>query len=215
MVVAIDGPAGSGKGTVAKILARKCNLVYIDTGAMYRAIAYSVLKNNIDINDSARIVDIAIDSKIEFKDDKVYLNGEDVSKEIRTMEVTRIVSPVSSIVKLREILVSMQREIAYGKNVIMEGRDITTVVFPNADYKFYLDADLSVRALRRYKENVANGMNVSLEEIEDNIRKRDYNDAHKEVGSLTRTPDSIYIDSSNLTVSEVVDKIKSIIEVSL
>ena len=151
MVVAIDGPAGSGKGTVAKILARKCNLVYIDTGAMYRAIAYSVLKNNVDINDSARIVDIALNSKIEFKDDKVYLNGEDISKEIRTMEVTRIVSPVSSIVKLREILVSMQREIAYGKNVIMEGRDITTVVFPNADYKFYLDADLSVRALRRYK----------------------------------------------------------------
>lgn len=167
MVVAIDGPAGSGKGTVAKILAHKCNLVYIDTGAMYRAIAYSVLKNNVDINDSARIVDIALNSKIEFKDDKVYLNGEDVSKEIRTMEVTRIVSPVSSIVKLREILVSMQREIAYGKNVIMEGRDITTVVFPNADYKFYLDADLSVRALRRYKENVASGMNVSLEEIED------------------------------------------------
>lgn len=215
MVVAIDGPAGSGKGTVAKILAHKCNLVYIDTGAMYRAIAYSVLKKNVDINDSARIVDIALNSKIEFKDDKVYLNGEDVSKEIRTMEVTRIVSPVSSIVKLREILVSMQREIAYGKNVIMEGRDITTVVFPNADYKFYLDADLSVRALRRYKENVASGMNVSLEEIEDNIRKRDYNDTHKEVGSLTRTPDSIYIDSSNLTVSEVVDKIKSIIEVSL
>ena len=212
-VVAIDGPAGSGKGTVAKILAEECNLVYIDTGAMYRAIAYSVLQNKIDITDEKKIVELAKNVNIDFIDGKTYLNGENISDEIRTMEVTRIVSPISSIVKLREILVDMQRKIAGDKNVVMEGRDITTVVFPNADYKFYLDATLDERANRRYKENIEKGMNVSFEEIKENISKRDYNDMHKEVGSLTRTEDSIYIDSTNLSINEVVEKIKNIIEV--
>lgn len=212
-VVAIDGPAGSGKGTVAKILASKCNLMYIDTGAMYRAVAYQTLKDNISIEDEEKIVEIAKNSKIEFIDGKTYLNGEDISKEIRTMEVTRIVSPISSIVKLREILVDLQREMAKGANVIMEGRDITTVVFPNATYKFYLDASVEERANRRYKENKEKGMDVSYDEILENIKKRDYNDMHKEVGSLTRTEDSIYVDSTNLTIDEVVEKIKKIIEV--
>lgn len=212
-VVAIDGPAGSGKGTVAKILARECNLTYIDTGAMYRAIAYSSLQNNIDITEVDKIVELAKNSKIDFIDGRTYLNGEDISKEIRTMEVTRIVSPISSIVKLREILVDMQREMAGDKDVIMEGRDITTVVFPNATYKFYLDATLDERANRRYKENKEKGMDVSLEEIKENISKRDYNDMHKEVGSLTRTEDAIYIDSTDLTIDEVVEKMRNIIEV--
>ena len=212
-IVAIDGPAGSGKGTVAKILAKECNLMYIDTGAMYRAVAYQTLKDNISLTEEDKIVEIAKNSKIEFVNEKTYLNGEDISKEIRTMEVTRIVSPISSIVKLREILVDLQREIAKGNDVIMEGRDITTVVFPNATYKFYLDASLEERARRRYKENKEKGMDISYEEILENIKKRDYNDMHKEVGSLTRTEDSIYIDSTNLTIDEVVKKIKKIIEV--
>ena len=212
-VVAIDGPAGSGKGTVAKILASKCNLMYIDTGAMYRAIAYLTLQNNIDIKNEEKIVELAKNAEIDFKDEKIYLNGIDVSKEIRTMEVTNIVSPISSIVKLREILVDLQRKIAGNNDVIMEGRDITTVVFPNADYKFYLDATLDERANRRYKENKEKGMDVTLESIKKSIEKRDYNDMHKEVGSLTRTEDSIYIDSTNLTIEEVVEKIKQIIEV--
>ena len=212
-VVAIDGPAGSGKGTVAKILARECNLVYIDTGAMYRAIAYQTIQDNIDITDEKRIVELAKSSKIDFVDGKTYLNGKDISKEIRTMEVTRIVSPISSIVKLREILVDLQRKMAKNQDVIMEGRDITTVVFPNADYKFYLDATIDERAKRRFKENIEKGMEVTLEEIKENIKKRDYNDMNKEVGSLTRTEDSIYIDSTNLTIDEVVRKMKDIIEV--
>ena len=212
-VVAIDGPAGSGKGTVAKIIARECNLMYIDTGAMYRAIAYLTLQNNIDIKDEEKIVELAKNAVIDFKDEKIYLNGIDVSKEIRTMEVTNIVSPISSIVKLREILVDLQRKIAGNNDVIMEGRDITTVVFPNADYKFYLDASLDERANRRYKENKEKGMDVTLESIKMSIEKRDYNDMHKEVGALTRTKDSIYIDSTNLTIEEVVEKIKQIIEV--
>ena len=212
-IVAIDGPAGSGKGTVAKILADRCNLTYIDTGAMYRAIAYASLQNNIKISEEDKIVELAKNSKIDFVDGKTYLNGKDISKEIRTMEVTRIVSPLSSIVKLREILVDMQREMASNLDVIMEGRDITTIVFPNATYKFYLDATLDERANRRYKENKEKGMDVTLEEIKENISKRDYNDMHKEVGSLTRTEDAIYIDSTNLNIEEVVKKIKNIIEV--
>ena len=214
-VVAIDGPAGSGKGTVAKTLAKLCNLTYIDTGAMYRAIAYLSLKNNIDITEEEKIVDMARNSRIDFIDGKTYLNGIDVSEDIRTMEVTRIVSPISSIVKLREILVDLQRKMAEGKDVIMEGRDITTVVFPNADYKFYLDASVTERANRRFKENTLKGMNVSYEEILENIKKRDYNDMHKEVGALTRTKDSIYIDSTNLTIDEVIDKMRKIIEEGL
>ena len=128
------------------------------------------------------------------------------------MEVTKIVSPISSIVKLREILVDMQRKLAGDNDVIMEGRDITTVVFPNADYKFYLDADIEERAKRRYNENQEKGIESSYEEILDNIKKRDYNDMHKEVGSLTRLDDAIYIDSTNMSIDEVVDRMKEVIK---
>lgn len=217
MIVAIDGPAGSGKGTVAKIIAKECNLTYIDTGAMYRAIALQIIRTNTSIEDENKIVEIALNSKIEFIDDKIYLNNEDVNNEIRTMEVTKIVSPISSIVKLREILVDMQRKMGLNatNGVIMEGRDITTVVFPNADYKFYLDAKLEERARRRYKENLEKGIESSYDEILDNINKRDYNDMHKEVGSLMRTEEQFYIDSTDLTIDEVVEKIKKIIEVEV
>lgn len=210
-VVAIDGPAGSGKGTVSKRLAKECNLVYIDTGAMYRAIAYGALKNNIEVTDEEKIVDLAKNSKIEFKDEKIYLNDEDVTKEIRTMEVTRIVSPISSIVYLRKLLVKMQQDMSKNADVIMEGRDITTVVLPNANYKFYLDASVDERANRRYKENKEKGMDVSFDEIKENIIARDYNDMNKPIGSLMRTDDQIYIDSTNMTIDEVVEYMKKII----
>ncbi len=212
-VVAIDGPAGSGKGTVAKILAKNCNLVYIDTGAMYRAIAYATLNNNIALDEKDKIVELAKKSKIDFIDGKTYLNGIDVSTEIRTMEVTKIVSQISSIVKLREILVGLQQKMAESHDVIMEGRDITTVVLPNANFKFYLDATEEERAKRRFKENQEKGIESTYEEVLENIQKRDYNDMHKEVGSLTRCEDAIYIDSTNLTIDEVVKKIQKIIEV--
>lgn len=212
-IVAIDGPAGSGKGTVAKILSNECNLMYIDTGAMYRAIAYKTLQNNIKLDEQDKIVELALNSKIEFIDGKIHVDGVDVSEEIRTMEVSRIVSPVSSIVKLREILVDLQRKMAEGNSVIMEGRDITTVVFPHANYKFYLDAKIEERAKRRYKENIDKGIETSYDEILENIQKRDYNDMNKEVGSLIRTSDAHYIDSTNMTIDEVVNEMKKVIEV--
>lgn len=210
-IVAIDGPAGSGKGTVAKIVADKCNLLYIDSGATYRCVALAVLENNIYINDEEKVVELAESLDIKFDSGKTYLNNKDVSEKIRSKEVSKIVSFVSSNVKLREILVKLQRNMANDNDVIMEGRDITTVVFPNATYKFYLDADLEIRAKRRYNQNKEKNIDMSLEEIIDNIKARDYNDMHKKIGSLTRTDEQIYIDSTNLSVEEVVEKIVNII----
>lgn len=210
-IIAIDGPAGSGKGTVSKILAKECHLTYIDTGAMYRAIAYLALQNNVGLKEEDKIINLAKNAKIEFIDNKIYLNGLDIDEEIRTMEVSKIVSPLSNIKEVRKILVDKQRSMANNNDIIMEGRDITTVVFPDATYKFYLDASLTERVNRRYKENIAKGMDVTYEEILENIKQRDDNDIHKEVGSLIRTSNQIYIDSTNMSILEVVDKIKAII----
>jgi len=212
-VIAIDGPAGSGKGTITKLIADKLNLVTIDTGATYRAVALASLRNNYTLDDKEAIIELSKTSKIDFDETgHTYLNGEDVSKEIRSKEVSQIVSPLSSIIEVRKNLVELQRTLAQGKNVIMEGRDITTVVFPNADYKFYLDASLEERAMRRFKQNQEQRIEMSLEEIKENISARDYNDMHKEYGALTRTEEQIYIDTTDLTIDEVVDKIISIIE---
>ena len=212
-IIAIDGPAGSGKGTLAKELAKKLNFVNIDTGATYRCVALKTLKEKADINNKEKIIKLTKEINIDLlPDGRVYLDNEDVTKDIRSKEVTEIVSPISSIVEVREILVDIQRKIAKGKDVIMEGRDITTVVFPNAQYKFYLDASLECRAQRRYKEVKEKGINMTYEEVLDNIKKRDYNDMHKEVGSLMRTDDQIYIDTTNLTIEEEVEIIEKIVK---
>ena len=212
IIIAIDGPAGSGKGTLAKALAEKFNLVNIDTGATYRCVALKTLQNNISLDETDKIIEISQNIDIELKQDgSVFLDGKDVTKEIRSKEVTSIVSPISSIVEVRKNLVDIQRKIAQGKDVVMEGRDITTVVFPNATYKFYLDASLESRAKRRHKENQEKGIDMTYEEVYENIQKRDYNDMHKEVGSLTRTDDQIYIDTTNLTVEEEVEIIGKVI----
>ena len=206
MVIGIDGPAGSGKGTITKLVAERLGLVNIDTGAMYRCVALAAIRNNLSLEDTDKIIELSKKIKIEFDEERnVYLDKEDVSKEIRSKEVSSIVSQVSSIVPVREEMVNQQRKLAEGLNVIMEGRDITTVVFPNADFKFYLDASVEERARRRFEQNQEAGIEMSIEEIEENIRKRDYNDMHKEVGSLMRTDDQIYIDSTNMTIDEVVD----------
>lgn len=207
-VIAIDGPAGSGKGTITKIVADKLNLVYIDTGATYRCVALASLRNNIKLEETDKIINLAKTLNIDFDvNGHTYLNGEDVSDLIRSNEVTNIVSPVSSIPEVREIMVDLQRKMANNKNVIMEGRDITTVVFPDAKYKFYLDADVIERAKRRFKQNEEMGIESNLDDIIESIKKRDYNDMHKPVGALKRTEDQIYIDTTHLTINEVVDEI--------
>lgn len=207
-IVAIDGPAGSGKGTITKLIAEKLNLTYIDTGATYRAVALAMLRNNIKLEEKDKIIELAKSLDIDFDSNgKTYLNDEDVSNEIRSVEVTNIVSQVSSIPEVREIMVDLQRKMAESKDVIMEGRDITTVVFPNAKYKFYLDATEEERAKRRFIQNKELGIDTPLEEILDAIKKRDYNDMHKPVGALIRTPEQIYIDSTNMTIDEVVETI--------
>lgn len=213
MQIAIDGPAGSGKGTVAKLIADKFNLVYVDTGATYRCLALKALRNNIEVSDKEKLIELARDINIELtQDGKVYLDGEDVTSEIRSKEVTNIVSPVSGIPKVREYMVDIQRNIASSNDAIMEGRDITTVVLPDADIKIYLDASVEERANRRYKECLEKNIPMTYEEVIENIKARDYNDMHKEVGSLIRTDEQIYIDTTNMTIDEVVDKISSIIK---
>lgn len=212
IIVAIDGPAGAGKSTITKIVAEKCNLTNIDTGAMYRCVALNTIINHVSLDEQEKIIELAKACKIEFDlNNKVFLNGNDVTSDIRSKEVTEIVSPVSSIVKVREQMVILQRKMAKGKNVIMEGRDITTVVFPNADFKFYLDASIEERAKRRFKEYQEKNINMSYEEILENIKKRDYNDMHKEIGSLIISKDAIYIDTSDISIEEVANKIINII----
>lgn len=208
MIIAMDGPAGSGKGTITNLVAKKLNMINIDTGATYRCIALLVLRNNLSVDDKDKIIELTRNAKIEIDEqDRVFLNGEDVSKEIRSKEVTDIVSQVSVIQEVRIILEDIQREMAKGKNVVIEGRDMTTVVFPNADYKFYLDATPEERVKRRVKQNQEEGIECTYEEILKNINERDYIDMHKPQGALLRTKDQIYIDSTNMTIDEVVEEV--------
>ena len=216
MIIAVDGPAGSGKGTVTKRIEKELGFLNLDTGATYRCVALQVLRENISLEDEEKIIKIANDIDIQINNtgdkDIILLNGEDVSKEIRTKEVTSIVSQVSSIIPVREKMVEVQRKLANGKNVIVEGRDIGTVVFPNADIKIYLDASEEIRAKRRYEENKQNGIDTTYEEVLENVKMRDYNDMHKKVGALKKADDAIVVDSTNLTIDEVVEKIKDIIK---
>ena len=218
-IVGIDGTAGSGKGTVTKKIANKLGLINIDTSSTYRCVALASLKAGAVENgviNKEKIIDLLdkIDIKIENNPngDITYLNGVDVSEAIRQKEVSQIVSPISSIKEVRYKMVDLQRKMAEGKNVIMEGRDICTYVFPNADVKIYLDASEEERAKRRLIEMQEKGIDITYEEVLDNIRKRDYNDKIKEIGALKKAPDSIVIDTTNLKIEEVENKIIDIIE---
>ncbi len=214
-IVGIDGPAGSGKGTVTKEISKRLGLINIDTGSTYRCVALETINRGIDLADKEAIIKVAkeVDIKIEPNDngDKIFLNGVDVSSRIREKDVTSIVSPVSSIVEVRIILVDLQRKLAEGKDIIMEGRDICTYVFPNADVKIYLDATEDERARRRYKEMQGKGIDITYEEVLDNIQKRDANDKVKEIGALKVAKDSIIVDTTGMSIQEVVERIIEII----
>lgn len=215
MIVAVDGPAGSGKGTVTKALSNKLGLMNLDTGATYRCIALSCLRKNIGLDEEEKIIEEIDNLDIEFINgqdkDTVLLNGEDVSSLIRSTEVTGIVSQVSAIVGVRLKMVDLQRKIAEGKDVILEGRDIGTYVFPNADVKIYLDATPEERANRRYKENQEKGIECTYEDVLENINFRDKNDMSKPIGALKRAEDAFYIDSSDMSIEEVVNEMEKII----
>ena len=215
MIVAVDGPAGSGKGTITKKIEKELGFLNLDTGATYRCVALQVLREGVNLEEPEKIIEIAnkIDIKIDNTGDKdiVLLNGKDVSEQIRSKEVTAIVSQVSSIIPVRERMVEVQRGLAVEKNVIVEGRDIGTVVFPNAELKIYLDAGEEVRAKRRYEENLEKGIDTTYEEVLENIKARDYNDMHKKVGALKKAEDAVTVDTSDLTIDEVVDKVKELI----
>lgn len=215
-VVAIDGPAGSGKGTITKLVGEKLGLINIDTGAMYRCITLYMIRNKIDSEDKEKIEKMLKEIKIELKTEenieKVYLNNEDVTNEIRTKEVNESVSQISHIVEIRKNITNLLRKVAEGKDVIMEGRDIGTNVFPNAKVKIYLDATPEERANRRLKQNIEKGIKSSYEEILENIKFRDNNDKTSKVAPLIQAKDAIYVDTSNLSIKEVTDRIIQIIE---
>ena len=214
-IVAIDGPAGSGKGTITEIVSKKLGLTNIGSGAAYRSVALAAIQNSIPVTNTKEIISLLDKIKIEFRKvndkDLIYLNGKDVTTRVREKDVATTVSTVSSIKEVRFKLNDIFRKQAEDQDVIMEGRDIGTYVFPNANVKIFLDASLEERVKRRINQNEELGIEMTYEEIEKNMKQRDLDDKTRKIGALKRAEDAIYIDSSNMTIEEVVDKIIDII----
>jgi len=227
MIIGIDGPAGTGKTTIAKLFEEKYNIKYINTGAMYRALAYKCLQKGIEKDDEEKILEILKDTKIEYVKKSVngkiltniILDGKDITEEIHRVDIAPIASDISKIVKVREYMVDLQRKIANeyvknGEDVLLEGRDICTVVFPDADLKIYLDADTKIRAKRRLEELKQRGISqdLTLEQIIESIEKRDETDKNKTVGALKRTENQKYIDTTNRNIDDVITEILEEVE---
>ena len=211
--VAIDGPSAAGKSTIAKMVAKKENFIYIDTGAMYRCVAYYCLTQKIDLNDEKAVEQAIEHIQIRLTpDNKVYLNDEDVSNQIRQDQVSLGASCVSKYQVVRSFLVDEQRKMAKAGNVILDGRDIGTVVLPNADLKIYQIASVETRAKRRYLENLERGLDADLEKIKKEIEERDYQDTHREISPLKKAEDAIELDTSSLTLEEVVEQVLNLIQ---
>lgn len=211
-IVTVDGPAGSGKSTIAKIIAKKYGFTYLDTGAMYRMIALYALENSIDLQDSKAIETMLKNTKLDIVGNQFFLNGKDVSDEIRTPRVSAIVSPVSTIKEVRVKLVDLQREISKGKSVILDGRDIGTVVFPSGDVKIYLVASPEERAKRRLKEYEEKGVEADYESVLASIKERDFIDSTRKESPLKKAEDAHEIDSSTMSIDEVVEVISKYID---
>ncbi|TDI95475.1 MAG: (d)CMP kinase [Deltaproteobacteria bacterium] len=210
MVIAIDGPSSAGKGTVAKIVAQKLGFSYLDTGAMYRCVALTLKNNEVDINDDTKISEILNNTKIRLSSDnnkslKVELNGKDVSKEIRTPEISRLSSDIATKISVRSFLTKLQREFAQNSNVVAEGRDMGTQVFPDAYVKFFIDASVEVRTNRRYLQLQQAGIKTDIENLRKDIQNRDYQDKNREIAPLHPAINAVIIDTTNLEIDQVVD----------
>lgn len=214
--IAVDGPAGAGKSTIAKLVAKKMNLIYVDTGAMYRAMALYFIKNNVDINDVEAVAEACTGANITIKYEDgmqmVYLNEENVTPYLRTEEVGNAASVTSVVPQVRARLLELQQTLAKNSDCIMDGRDIGTCILPGADVKIYLTASSAVRAKRRYDELMTKGEECDLVKIQEDIEERDYRDMHREVAPLKQAEDAVLVDSSYMTIDEVVEKIIEIAE---
>lgn len=212
MIIAIDGPAGAGKSTIAKIIAQKLGFLYIDTGAMYRALTLKVIEEGVNIKDTQRIVEIASDSVIGLTNNpdgslKVLLDGRDVTGQIREARISKSVSDIAKIKGVRDIMLQLQRNFGKRGDCVLDGRDIGTVVFPDAKKKFYLDAHFKERVNRRHKELNGSGQNISAQDVESDLQNRDTIDSTREIAPLRKADDAIYIDTTDLTIEEVSDKV--------
>lgn len=212
-VIAIDGPGGAGKSTIAGLLAEELGYLHLDTGAMYRAVTLAALEKNIGFNDNEALTKVAENINIDFNQKgEIFIDGRNVSQEIRSQEVNAHVSETAAVKEVREILVKKQKMIAEENKVVMDGRDITTVVLPDAEYKFYLTASIEERARRRYEELKSKNFEVDIEEIKNNIKERDKKDSQRKYSPLKKADDAVLIDSTNLSIEEVIEKIKKIIQ---
>lgn len=213
--VAIDGPASAGKSTVAKIVAKKLHFIYCDTGAMYRSVTFAALKNHVKLDDDQALKELLKTIEIRFvpaePEQRVFVNDEEVTQAIRTPEITNNVSLVSAQPSVRAELTKRQQEIAEAGGIVMDGRDIGTTVLPNAEVKIFLIASVHERAVRRFKENQTKGIATPLDVLEKEIEERDYKDSHREISPLTQAEDAILVDTTSMTIDQVVDKIIEII----
>lgn len=210
MIIAIDGPAGSGKSTISKLIAENLGITYLDTGAMYRLFTLKLLKEKVLLTDKDKINKFLENLDFDITNDRFYLDGEDVSEEIRKTDISENVSKVAAIKEVREKMVDLQRKFSKSQDVIMDGRDIGTVVFPNADIKIFLVADLKERAERRYKEIIEKGQKVSFDEIYENIVNRDNLDSTREITPLRKAEDAIEIDTTGKSIEKVKNEILEI-----
>jgi cytidylate kinase len=215
-IITIDGPAGAGKSTVAKQLARKLNISYLDTGAMYRALTFKAIQQNIDLEDEEAIVAMAKQTNIDLESHgphaKVLLDGKDVSEDIRSMEVTNKTFYIAQKPRVRAIMVDWQRKLGAKKSIVIEGRDVGTVVFPQANKKFYLDANVHERSRRRMEELREKGSEVDKDQLTAELKERDNKDLTRRVGPLKKAEDAVYIDTTHLSVEEVIDEMMKYIQ---
>ncbi len=205
--VAVDGPSGAGKSTIAKAIAERLSLDYIDTGAMYRAVGYKMLQQGVSLSDEAAIGRLLDTTEIDFCKGDTILDGQVISDRIRTQEISRQASDCSALAMVRRRLVQLQRKMGAQKSVIMDGRDIGTVVFPDAEYKFFITAAPEERARRRFAELMAKGSETTFDQVLADINQRDYNDTHREVDPLRKAEDAVEIDTTDMTIEEVVEYI--------